>query len=76
MSSCENFILSGRVSTPIESNPITTQWGLPEPKSNEPFVDMTSELADFFQNAPIALHWLSYTGLILWANNYEMLSLG
>ena len=24
-----------------------------------PFADMTTELIDFFQKAPIALHWLS-----------------
>jgi hypothetical protein len=58
-----------------DSDPVTT-CNLLEPKSNEPFVDMTSELTDFFQNAPIALHWLSKTGLIIWANNYEILSLG
>jgi hypothetical protein len=29
---------------------------------------LTLELVDFFQKAPIALHWLSSTGLILWAN--------
>jgi hypothetical protein len=58
-----------------DSDPVTT-CNLIEPKSNEPFVDMTSELTDFFQNAPIALHWLSKTGIIIWANNYEILSLG
>jgi hypothetical protein len=26
---------------------------------------------DFFQNAPIALHWLSGTGHVLWANQTE-----
>ena len=34
------------------------------------------ELLDFFQNAPIALHWLSGTGHILWANRAELESLG
>jgi PAS domain S-box-containing protein len=37
---------------------------------------MTSELIDFFQRAPIALHWLSGTGVILWANDTELSSLG
>jgi len=30
--------------------------------------DKDSELIDFFQNAPIALHWLSGTGHVMWAN--------
>mmetsp|Transcript_23630 Transcript_23630/g.75841 ORF Transcript_23630/g.75841 Transcript_23630/m.75841 type:complete len:705 (-) Transcript_23630:337-2451(-) len=34
------------------------------------------ELVDFFQNAPIALHWLSGTGHVVWANNTEMKTLG
>jgi len=42
----------------------------------KPFSDMTSELIDFFQKAPIALHWLSGTGTILWANDTELDSLG
>lgn len=35
-----------------------------------------SELVDFFQNAPIALHWLSGDGIILWANQRELDVLG
>ena len=31
-----------------------------------------AELIDFFQNAPIALHWLSGTGHVLWANQTEL----
>jgi PAS domain S-box-containing protein len=31
-----------------------------------------AELVDFFQNAPIALHWLSGEGIILWANQTEL----
>lgn len=34
------------------------------------------ELIDFFQNAPIALHWLSGEGIVLWANKTEMNVLG
>jgi len=34
------------------------------------------ELIDFFQNAPIALHWLSGTGHVLWANQTELDVLG
>jgi len=35
-----------------------------------------AELIDFFQNAPIALHWLSGQGIVLWANKTEMSVLG
>ena len=35
-----------------------------------------AELVDFFQNAPIALHWLSGTGHVLWANQTELDVLG
>ncbi|KAJ1462234.1 hypothetical protein M885DRAFT_476303 [Pelagophyceae sp. CCMP2097] len=35
-----------------------------------------AELLDFFQNAPIAMHWLSADGIILWANNTELRVLG
>jgi len=34
------------------------------------------DLIDFFQNAPIALHWLSGEGIVLWANKTEMNVLG
>lgn len=30
------------------------------------------ELIDFFQNAPIALHWLGGDGKVIWANKTEM----
>mmetsp|Transcript_4270 Transcript_4270/g.9202 ORF Transcript_4270/g.9202 Transcript_4270/m.9202 type:complete len:802 (+) Transcript_4270:255-2660(+) len=35
-----------------------------------------AELIDFFQNAPIAMHWLNGDGTILWANQTEMNVLG
>lgn len=35
-----------------------------------------NEFIDFFQNGPIALHWLSKTGHIIWANNTELETLG
>ena len=35
-----------------------------------------AQLIDFFQNAPIALHWLSGTGHVLWANQTELDVLG
>lgn len=34
------------------------------------------ELKDFFNMAPIALHWLSDTGKVLWANDRELEVLG
>jgi hypothetical protein len=36
----------------------------------------TNEFVDFFQKAPMALHWLSGTGHVLWANDVEMEQLG
>jgi hypothetical protein len=39
-------------------------------------LDIVVEMMDFFENAPIALHWLSGTGHVLWANKYELESLG
>lgn len=35
-----------------------------------------AELIDFFQNAPIALHWLSGEGKVMWANQTELNVLG
>lgn len=35
-----------------------------------------AELIDFFQNAPIAMHWLNGDGTVLWANQTEMNVLG
>eukprot|EP01035_Chromulina_nebulosa_P028220 gene28220-37225_t len=35
-----------------------------------------NEFIDFFQKAPIALHWLSGTGHILWANDVELETMG
>ena len=34
------------------------------------------ELKDFFNNAPIALHWLDGNGTIIWANQRELDTLG
>lgn len=34
------------------------------------------ELQDFFENAPIALHWADEKGLILWANKAELEMMG
>jgi len=35
-----------------------------------------AELIDFFQNAPIAMHWLNSDGTVLWANQTELNVLG
>src|SRR5437868_3393464 len=34
------------------------------------------ELADFMENAPVALHWIGADGAILWANAAELRLLG
>ena len=39
-------------------------------------ISKAAELEDFFENAPIALHWLSSEGTVLWANKTEMDFLG
>src|SRR5437667_10863271 len=46
-----------------------------------PYVDAWSrqlqrELLDFFENAPVALHWAAEDGRILWANPAELELLG
>jgi two-component system sensor histidine kinase VicK len=35
-----------------------------------------ADLIDFFQNAPIAMHWLNGEGIVLWANQTELNVLG
>ena len=35
-----------------------------------------NDFVDFFQNAPIALHWLNNKGIIVWANKAELNMLG
>jgi PAS domain S-box-containing protein len=49
-----------------------------DPCSNKDVEQRTkdAELIDFFQNAPIALHWLSGEGIVLWANQTELDVLG
>ncbi|KAJ3182402.1 hypothetical protein HDU87_008566 [Geranomyces variabilis] len=39
-------------------------------------VSKAAEFEDFFENAPIALHWLSSEGIVLWANQTELDFLG
>ena len=45
--------------------------GTASPSSSE-----AEELKDFFNKAPIALHWLSSNGKVLWANDRELEVLG
>lgn len=37
---------------------------------------LQKNIIDFFQNAPIGIHSLSDKGIILWANDAELKSLG
>jgi PAS domain-containing protein len=37
---------------------------------------LQKDIIDFFQNAPIGIHSLSDKGIILWANDAELKSLG
>ena len=53
-------VLSGRQVTVVQDNEKEAQAGF----------------MDFFNKAPIALHWLSSTGHVLWANETEMNVLG
>lgn len=46
------------------------------PTVDEKPSDRDAELIDFFQKAPIALHWLSGTGQVIWANDMELNLLG
>ena len=39
-------------------------------------MNFSEALLDFFQNAPIALHWLTASGHVLWANTTEFECLG
>lgn len=45
-------------------------------QQDEEQIARDAELIDFFDNAPIALHWLSGEGIVLWANKTEMNVLG
>ena len=46
------------------------------PTKNNEHSARDAELIDFFQNAPIAMHWLNGEGLVLWANQTELNVLG
>jgi PAS domain-containing protein len=61
----ENLLIRGNIDTAKHLNSASREQ-----------MDFSLELLDFFENAPIALHWLSGTGHVLWANKYELESLG
>ncbi len=46
------------------------------PTKNNEHSARDAELIDFFQNAPIAMHWLNGEGIVLWANQTELNVLG
>jgi len=56
----KHVVVSGRMTTVVSE----------EKKASE------KELIDFLNKAPIAMHWLSGTGHVLWANETEMNVLG
>ena len=63
--------------TGMEDNTVLASGRIVSAKERiEQEVEREQELLDFFQNAPIALHWLSDKGIILWANNTELQTLG
>jgi len=65
--------MTGRLSnagpTSAETEEAPEGAGVPPPPSER-------ELLDFLNKAPIAMHWLSGTGHVLWANETEMNVLG
>ncbi|KAJ3280083.1 hypothetical protein HK104_000945, partial [Borealophlyctis nickersoniae] len=62
----------------ISQHPLTRQLLLVGRNMEEKVRDISkaAEFEDFFENAPIALHWLSGEGIVLWANQTEMDFLG
>jgi|LauGreDrversion2_3_1035106.scaffolds.fasta_scaffold353961_1 hypothetical protein len=70
------LIVTGRLSY---SGPAAPSAHQPPTGAGEiPYFDPPSEreLLDFLNKAPIAMHWLSGTGHVLWANETEMNVLG
>ena len=45
-------------------------------QEGSPTLAIDNEFVEFFQNAPIALHWLNNKGIIMWANKAELDMLG
>ena len=76
----EHILLRGKLHPKTDSivseTSASTTATTGEVTSHPANINYTEELLDFFDNAPIALHWLSGTGHVLWANKMEMESLG
>ncbi len=73
------MILSGRPTSEITeekraSEKVNYKYTLWFMKSPDSFI--CQELLDFLNKAPIAMHWLSATGHVLWANETELNVLG
>lgn len=60
----------------LNENNCIIAFGEPVNEADELQREKDAELLDFFQNAPIAMHWLSKDGIIMWANNTELRVLG
>ena len=69
------LIMTGR---PTDSGPAALSSAEPKGADEQPYFEPPSEreLLDFLNKAPIAMHWLSGTGNVLWANETEMNVLG
>lgn len=63
-----------------ENNVIVSGTLMPSAQAGEADdIEISTQEADFidyFQKAPIALHWLSGSGKVLWANDIELRTLG
>mmetsp|Transcript_7269 Transcript_7269/g.14808 ORF Transcript_7269/g.14808 Transcript_7269/m.14808 type:complete len:730 (-) Transcript_7269:525-2714(-) len=55
---------------------LTFCWGRLVTKLTAERLKVEAEFQDFFDNAPIAMHWLGGTGNVIWANKMEMNVLG
>ena len=62
---CDRDLSFGTLPRPV---PVYHPPGLAPLRELAPLLVQDAELIDFFQNAPIALHWLSGTGHVMWAN--------
>jgi PAS domain S-box-containing protein len=76
LSCSRSLILTGRLSSMGPAAPgveVSAEMGGEEPYFEPP---AERELLDFLNKAPIAMHWLSGTGHVLWANETELNVLG
>eukprot|EP00601_Ochromonadales_sp_CCMP2298_P009482 CAMPEP_0173244726 /NCGR_PEP_ID=MMETSP1142-20121109/16289_1 /TAXON_ID=483371 /ORGANISM="non described non described, Strain CCMP2298" /LENGTH=473 /DNA_ID=CAMNT_0014176605 /DNA_START=22 /DNA_END=1439 /DNA_ORIENTATION=- len=71
-SSPVEYVLCGHFRDALENQTVAEVNTL----DNQRFSVTTDEFLDFFQKAPIALHWLSGTGHVLWANDTQLKNLG